>query len=134
LHPGWQRSVITDLENTFPNVQFIVTTHSPQVISKVKPESLVLLENTNAKGILAFGPSTGTFGRDTNQILENIFGVSDRPQKIKKEIQKYFQLIDKGNLIKADKLRKKLEKEIGADDPEFTRADALIRTREILGK
>lgn len=133
LHPAWQRTVIPDLEKAFPNIQFIVTTHSPQVISQVKPESLYILEDS-PEGIQAYRPTDGTYGRDSNQLLENIFGIPGRPEEIKKDLNRYFQLIDKGDLEKAKKLRKKLEKEIGPDDPEFTRADVLIRRREILKK
>lgn len=32
LHPAWQRRVIGDLLTTFPNTQFVVTTHSPFVV------------------------------------------------------------------------------------------------------
>ncbi|NTV66517.1 MAG: AAA family ATPase [Chlorobaculum sp.] len=32
LHPSWQQRVIGDLLKTFPNTQFIVTTHSPYII------------------------------------------------------------------------------------------------------
>jgi predicted ATP-binding protein involved in virulence len=34
LHPAWQRHVLADLLRTFPGCQFIVTTHSPQVLSE----------------------------------------------------------------------------------------------------
>lgn len=44
LHPGWQQRVIPSLTKTFPNCQFIVTTHSPQVVSHVKSEGIYLLE------------------------------------------------------------------------------------------
>ena len=36
LHPKWQRAIIPNLKKTFPNCQFIVTTHSPQVISDLQ--------------------------------------------------------------------------------------------------
>lgn len=32
LHPQWQRSILNDLHGVFPNVQFIVTTHSPLIV------------------------------------------------------------------------------------------------------
>lgn len=32
LHPKWQRQVLGDLRATFPEVQFILTTHAPQVL------------------------------------------------------------------------------------------------------
>ena len=40
LHPQWQRDIIPRLTSTFPNCQFIVTTHSPQVLSNVKKENV----------------------------------------------------------------------------------------------
>lgn len=43
LHPGWQRRVIGSLERTFPNCQFIVTTHSPQIVGELAPESVMRL-------------------------------------------------------------------------------------------
>ena len=35
LHPAWQRKVVSVLHETFPNVQFIVSTHSPQVLGEL---------------------------------------------------------------------------------------------------
>lgn len=32
LHPKWQKEIVDDLKRTFPNCQFIVSTHSPFVI------------------------------------------------------------------------------------------------------
>ncbi|MYA91701.1 MAG: AAA family ATPase, partial [Synechococcus sp. SB0663_bin_10] len=43
LHPSWQQRVMVDLTRTFPNTQFIVSTHSPQVLTTVKPEHVVEL-------------------------------------------------------------------------------------------
>jgi predicted ATP-binding protein involved in virulence len=31
LHPKWQRQITSNLQDTFPNLQFIVTTHSPLI-------------------------------------------------------------------------------------------------------
>ncbi|WP_309143275.1 AAA family ATPase [Nostoc sp. CHAB 5836] len=55
LHPKWQREIIPALTRTFPNCQFIVTTHSPQVISQVKPEGIYILEKTD-EGVVARRP------------------------------------------------------------------------------
>lgn len=45
LHPKWQRSIIADLKNTFPKIQFIVTTHSPFVVQSLESsEELILLD------------------------------------------------------------------------------------------
>ncbi|MGT2456529.1 AAA family ATPase [Cupriavidus basilensis] len=43
LHPRWQREVVAKLEATFLNCQFVITTHSPQVLGELNPESVMLL-------------------------------------------------------------------------------------------
>ncbi|MEH2328998.1 AAA family ATPase [Nostoc sp.] len=130
LHPKWQREIIPALTRTFPNCQFIVTTHSPQVISQVKPEGIYILEKTD-EGVVAKRPES-SFGRDSNRILEDLMGVPERPQEIKESLLELFRLIDAGNIEGARQLRQKLAIEIGADEPEFVKADVLIRRKEIL--
>ena len=44
LHPNWQWKVADALKNTFPNVQFIVTTHSPIIVASCKEEKLIMLQ------------------------------------------------------------------------------------------
>ncbi|AVH70755.1 AAA family ATPase [Nostoc sp. 'Lobaria pulmonaria (5183) cyanobiont'] len=132
LHPKWQREIIPALTRTFPNCQFIVTTHSPQVISQVKPEGIYILEKTD-EGVVAKKPES-SFGRDSNRILENLMGVPERPQEIKESLLELFRLIDAGNIEGARQLRQQLANEIGADEPEFVKADVLIRRKEILNR
>ncbi len=38
MHPSWQRKILSTLKNAFPNVQFIVTTHSPIILSEVNED------------------------------------------------------------------------------------------------
>ncbi|MEH2077438.1 MAG: AAA family ATPase [Nostoc sp.] len=132
LHPKWQREIIPALTRTFPNCQFIVTTHSPQVISQVQPEGIYILEKID-EGVVAKRPES-SFGRDSNRILEDLMGVPARPQKIKESLLELFRLIDGGNLEGARQLRQQLANEIGADEPEFVKADVLIRRKEILNR
>lgn len=132
LHPKWQREIIPALTRTFPNCQFIITTHSPQVISHVKPEGIYILE-TQDKGVIVHRPAS-SFGRDSNRILEDLMGVPERPQEIKDYLRQLFKFIDEGNLDGARQLRQDLAREIGEDEPEFVRADVLIRRKEILNK
>jgi predicted ATP-binding protein involved in virulence len=132
LHPKWQREVIPALTRTFPNCQFIITTHSPQVISQIKPDGIYILEAT-PEGIVAKQPES-SFGRDSNRILEDVMGVSERPQEIKDSLRQLFRLIDAGNLDAAKELRQQIEEEIGGDESEFVRADILMRRKEILNR
>ena len=45
LHPTWQKRILKDLMEIFPKVQFIVSTHAPEVINSVKRESVVVLKD-----------------------------------------------------------------------------------------
>ncbi|MFT5163287.1 MAG: putative ATP-binding protein involved in virulence, partial [Alteromonadaceae bacterium] len=46
LHPAWQQTILQSLQDAFPKVQFIVTTHSPQVLTTCKAEQIRVLEST----------------------------------------------------------------------------------------
>ncbi|MBN3897535.1 MAG: AAA family ATPase [Nostoc sp. NOS(2021)] len=130
LHPKWQREIIPALTRTFPNCQFIVTTHSPQVISQVKPEGIYILEKTD-NGVVAKRPES-SFGRDSNRILEDLMGVPARPQEIKDRLHELFRLIDEGNLDGARQLSQEIADIIGQDEPELVKASVSIRRKEIL--
>ncbi len=51
LHPEWQRKIIHSLKNTFPNIQFITTTHSPFLIQETAPDQLIKLKNCTVASI-----------------------------------------------------------------------------------
>ncbi len=129
LHPKWQRAIIPNLAKTFPNCQFIVTTHSPQVISDLK--WVHLLRSTSEGIAINRVPS---FGKDSNRILETLMGTPERRQEIKEDLRELFRLIDKGELGKARQFRQNLADKMGEEDPEFVRADWLIQRKEILNK
>jgi predicted ATP-binding protein involved in virulence len=132
LHPKWQREIIPALIRTFPNCQFIITTHSPQVLSHIQPEGIHILENTET-GIVVSGAES-SFGRDSNSILEDLMEVPERPQEIKDRLSELFERIDDNNIEGARKLRQTLATQIGEDEPEFVRADVLIRRKEIMNQ
>jgi predicted ATP-binding protein involved in virulence len=129
LHPKWQRAIIPNLKKTFPNCQFIITTHSPQVISDLK--WVHLLRSTSEGIAIERVPS---FGKDSNRILETLMETPERPQPIKEDLRELFCLIDKGELGKARHLRQELAHRMGEEAPEFVRADWLIQRKEILTK
>ena len=132
LHPAWQRKIIPALTKTFPNCQLIVTTHSPQVVSHVKPEGIYILKTT-PEGTVAERPAY-SFGRDTNQILEDLMGIPERPLEIKQSLREIFRAIGDKDLDSARQLIQEIAEEIGQDEPELVKARTSIRRREILRK
>lgn len=132
LHPKWQRLVVPKLLEVFPNCQFIVSTHSPHVITHVHPDSLYLLEQT-PQGIRAERPRE-SFGKNVDRVLEDLMGLdTTRPDDVEKDLQSLFLAIDEGALQVARGKIDSLRKSIG-EDPDLVRADVLIRRKEIIGK
>jgi predicted ATP-binding protein involved in virulence len=129
LHPAWQRTVLAALLRTFPGCQFLVSTHSPQVLSEVPAGAVRLLQKHGTT--LEISPPAASFGRDSNRILEDLMGVEERPASIKSLLNELFQLIDRGDLSTAREKRREIAERIGEDEPELVRADVLMRRREI---
>ncbi|MCD4846063.1 MAG: AAA family ATPase [Methanosarcinales archaeon] len=132
LHPRWQRIIVHKLLEIFPNCQFIISTHSPHVITHVQPESLFLLEQTDS-GIVARKP-TESYGKNVDRVLEDLMGLeTTRPDEVDFDLKSIFETIDAGKLEEARRQITNLMKKIGAD-PELVKAEVLIKRRELIGK
>lgn len=131
LHPSWQQLIIKQLSNLFPNCQFIITTHSPQVLSQVKSESVFLLENIDNE-ISVMG-DVKTYGKNTDRILEDILGVDSRPSEIKELFRELFSLIER-DLDAAEKLLIVIKGKLNDSDPDILKAEMLLKRRRLLGK
>ncbi|MFT4926892.1 MAG: putative ATP-binding protein involved in virulence [Phenylobacterium sp.] len=131
LHPSWQRLVIPKLLEVFPGCQFFISTHSPQIISHVKPESIFLLKQT--EGCLDYVKAIESYGKNTDRILEDLLGVSARPAQEKEKLHQLFTLIQSGELAQAVELVNDLSALIG-DDADLVKANVLIKRKELIGK
>lgn len=132
LHPKWQRMVVPKLLEVFPNCQFIISTHSPHVITHVQPENLFLLKQT-ASGIVAEKPDE-SYGKNVDRILEDLMGLeTTRPDEVELDLDIIFETINSGKLKEARKLISALKEKIGAD-PELVKAEVLIKRKELIGK
>jgi predicted ATP-binding protein involved in virulence len=132
LHPAWQRMIIPRLTKTFPNCQFIVTTHSPQVLSHVDPECIHILDY-DGDNVVVKRPDS-SYGLDSNRILEDILGVSKRPQEIQDRMLELFRTINNNDLESAKEIARELGDRIGINEPELVKAEATIKRREIIGR
>jgi predicted ATP-binding protein involved in virulence len=73
LHPSWQRRVIGDLKRTFPAMQFICTTHSPQVIGQARRNEITRLQT----GDFPLHP-IAAYGLSSDEILETVQAATNR--------------------------------------------------------
>jgi predicted ATP-binding protein involved in virulence len=132
LHPKWQRMIVPKLREVFPYCQFLVSTHSPHVITHVQAECIYLLEQTKS-GMTAQHPRE-SYGKNADRILEDLMGLeTTRPDKVSSELQSLYEEIDQGQLVDARQKIVTLKAEIG-EDPELVKAEVLIKRKEIIGK
>lgn len=124
LHPTWQRRVIHDLKKTFQSVQFVATTHSPQLIGEVLPEEIRILENGGV-----FKPKR-SFGVDSSEILEEVMKSNRRNIEIDRLLKNLSELIDQEDIDRARQVLSQVEARLGANDPEVTGANTLINLLE----
>ena len=133
LHPGWQQRVLTDLAATFPNTQFIVSTHSPQVLTTVQPKHIVELRREDGR-IVAGRPPAPTFGAEAGDVLFTVMGVDERPDnEFKATLDDYMRLVEdgQGECEEAASLRARLV-ELSPGAPEIHEADIEIERRKLL--
>jgi predicted ATP-binding protein involved in virulence len=121
LHPGWQRAVLPGLRRAFPGLQIIVATHSPQVLSRVPAESVILLSDFQVEGA-----APRTYGRDTNTILEEVMSVPARPEEMAARLKEIGRLIDSDHLVEARAALDQVAKTLGTTDSEVVRLETLI--------
>ena len=96
LHPEWQQTVLQSLRDAFPRMQFIVTTHSPQVLSTVRRERIRVL-SFDGNVWSATMPDESPLGRPSSDALARVQEVDPRPPlPIQADISEYEQLVRAG--------------------------------------
>jgi predicted ATP-binding protein involved in virulence len=124
LHPNWQRRIIHDLKRTFPLVQFIATTHSPQMIGEALPTEIRILSGGKAYR------TEHSLGLDSGRVLEEIQGASRRSSEAEALIHKIAVAIEEDRLEEAKNLIADIEKMVGPEDAEVTRPRSLMKFME----
>ena len=119
LHPKWQREVTERLRKTFPNIQFIATTHSPFVIQALRPGELINLDPDE------FGEYAD---KSIEDIAENVMGVelpqkSAQYRKMMSAAEEYFRLLRTPSTLPQDvdaaEQQLNMLSEPFSDDPAF---------------
>ena len=119
LHPKWQREVTGKLRKTFPNIQFIATTHSPFVIQALKPGELINLDPDEFREYA---------DKSIEDIAENVMGVdlpqkSERYRRMMSAAEEYFRLLRTPGALPGDvnaaEQQLNMLSEPFSDDPAF---------------
>ncbi|MBD8528580.1 MULTISPECIES: AAA family ATPase [unclassified Massilia] len=127
LHPRWQRLLTQGLKRAFPAIQFIVASHSPQVLGELHPDEIILLRPHGT-----VHPQV-SYGLDSSQILEEIMGADARTESVDKRLSALFEALERNEI---DVARREIEllKSDAPGIPELAGAEALLRRKEVLGR
>lgn len=126
LHPKWQRSVMASLERTFPHCQFIITTHSPQVVGELAPESVLLLRDG------AFiGHAERSLGLSSGEVLEELMDGNARNVAVASQLSTIRTLLDEDDIAGAEKMLTGLPQSV-RDIPQVLELQAAVKSLQWL--
>ncbi|MBK5551376.1 AAA family ATPase [Pseudomonas sp. TH03] len=125
LHPKWQRSLIRQFSETFPNCQFVLTTHSPLVISDAKDVLCYVINDGELH------EHNGLYGLDANQVLLEVMDTDIRNSEVQQRLNRLMERLQDGDLDEAKKLFAELSLELSDGHLELAKAALLIRKLEL---
>ena len=121
LHPAWQRRVLPDLLRAFPLVQFILTTHSPQVIASAQQ---AWVRAIRPDGAYPVGPVEG---RDSNALLIDVFHTPERDPAFSARLHQIAAHLENEDFESARQQIDALEQIWGPNDPQILRLRTTLR-------
>ena len=116
LHPQWQKNILNNLQEIFPLVQFVVTTHSPTIIASAKNTNLIMIDGDQCYYY------DSSYGKDSNSVMTDIMQVEPRPAEINNLFEAFRHAIDEGDLAKAKAVYQQLADILGENDREVVKA------------
>lgn len=132
LDPQWQARVVPGLLNAFPNAQFVLTTHSEQVLGSVQAESVRRLAWRD--GEIVAEPVPFAQGATGERILIDLMGAAERvPGPVTDRLRDYLALVDQGEgeTDQARALRRELDASL-PQDARLHQADLEMQRRALL--
>lgn len=131
LHPALQARILKGLSNAFPNIQFIVTTHAPMIMSSLpSSEENTIVKLDYAKEIGYTVGYANLYGKDASNIIETVLNQPPRDMNIDNKLDELFELIDTDKIEQAKVALANLRSEFGIDLPEFYKAETMIEFLE----
>lgn len=128
MHPSWQRKILSTLKNTFPNVQFIVTTHSPIILSEVNEDySLFFMEQGSDSIEVTKLPQLD--GYDANAVLEQFMETKSINARTEEFIHSIYVDIEQKKYTPAMEKTKRLAEITSENHPDVIMARMELKRR-----
>ncbi len=125
LHPRWQRTVVAQLISTFPNCQFVLTTHSPLVISDVDDLLIYSLDDGELNLI------DSLFGEDVNSVLAGPMNTDIRNVEILIKLGDMLDAISENDIATAERLGNELSQQLPSKNIELAKAKLFLKKRKL---
>ena len=123
LHVSLQKKILPFLTSFFPKIQFIVTTHSPFVLSSIRNATICDLETRTI--------TTDLSAYSYSALVESYFNIDEFSEHVKNDINEYEILMSLDNLdeIQEEKLE---ELEIKLEEiPKFLSDELVVKIQQI---
>lgn len=130
MHPGWQRKVLPTMFKMFPNVQFFITTHSPQVLGEINENTNIFCLNKGDSNNVSFDRISNFVGWDSNYILDEFMGVSTINLEIRQMIDEMYEKIENDKLEDAMTDLSELERLTNGAHEDVIKAKILIQRKK----
>lgn len=127
LHPKWQWNIIKALSTTFENVQFVIATHSPIVISSAKEANLILLDEEQG---VTYLPEC--YGYAVEDVLCYRQESVSRPKNVKVLIDQINESVDDENFNNAEKALTQLKSILGEENSEFKKMAGVVADAKMI--
>lgn len=111
LHPKWQWNVLEALETTFPNIQFIIATHSSIIISSCKNGKLILIDGQQNISCLE-----NAYAYSIEDVVELRQGSLSIPKEIKKMVDQFDEAMNAEHYDEAREILTKMKLNYGEDN------------------
>lgn len=119
IHPQWQWNIIDALTTTFPEIQFIASSHSPIIISSCNYKVI----NLDVDEIKSDYSKENVFGMPVNDVLISAQQTTNTPLSIKKQFNEFNKLLENGEFLKAKEILCHLRAMLGENNSQVLEAN-----------
>jgi predicted ATP-binding protein involved in virulence len=127
LHPTLQSVVMKGLQHAFPNLQFIITSHAPMIMTGIP------MDNHNKIIKLTYDEKIGykakeieAYGLDASTIIQSVLDVVPRSPQVEEKLKTLFDLLDSDEYEEATVVLNKMQEEFGDKLPELAKAESML--------
>ena len=132
MHPSWQRKILPVLCRTFPNIQFVITTHSPQVLGEVNDRFNLFMLGSVSRQEAEISRIDRMDGFDSNYILQEFMGTESMNPVFGELLERAYDSIDNCDFGCARQLIEDVRSIVGPNSASLIALEGSLKKGELL--